>query len=95
MDGKYLLGGMMIGDTKDYIKLVPMVKNQKPLEMPPAELIIGASKSGDDDGSGPETAGRYADRGRYVLTEPRARAHRAVGPVLLHQHDADQDRLHE
>jgi nitrite reductase (NAD(P)H) len=49
MDGKYLLGGMMIGDTKDYVKLVPMVKNQKQLEMPPSELIIGASK-GDDDG---------------------------------------------
>ncbi|KPI45075.1 Nitrite [NAD(P)H] [Cyphellophora attinorum] len=31
-DGKYLLGGMMIGDTKDYIKLVPMVKNRKALE---------------------------------------------------------------
>ncbi|KAF2713172.1 nitrite reductase [Pleomassaria siparia CBS 279.74] len=49
MDGKYLLGGMMIGDTKDYVKLVPMVKNQKMLEMPPGELIIGTSK-GDDDG---------------------------------------------
>lgn len=50
VDGKYLLGGMMIGDTKDYIKLVPMVKNQKALEMPPSELIVGASK-GEDDGS--------------------------------------------
>lgn len=51
-DGKYLLGGMMIGDTKDYIKLVPLVKNQKELEMPPAELIVGAAKKGDggDDG---------------------------------------------
>jgi nitrite reductase (NAD(P)H) len=50
-DGKYLLGGMMIGDTSDYIKLVPMVKNQKMLEVPPGELIIGASKgeeNGDD-----------------------------------------------
>jgi nitrite reductase (NAD(P)H) len=50
MDGKYLLGGMMIGDTKDYIKLVPLVKNQKQLEMAPSELIVGAQK-GDDDGS--------------------------------------------
>ncbi|KAF2010382.1 nitrite reductase [Aaosphaeria arxii CBS 175.79] len=49
MDGKYLLGGMMIGDTKDYIKLVPMVKNQKPLEIPPSELIVGAQK-GEEDG---------------------------------------------
>lgn len=48
MDGKYLLGGMMIGDTKDYVKLVPMVKNKKALEVPPSEFIIGASK-GDDD----------------------------------------------
>ena len=51
LDGKYLLGGMMIGDTKDYVKLVPMVKNQKVLDMPPSEFIIGASKDGDDDGS--------------------------------------------
>jgi nitrite reductase (NAD(P)H) len=50
MDGKYLLGGMMIGDTRDYVKLVPMVKNQKELEIPPAELILGAKKEGEDDG---------------------------------------------
>jgi nitrite reductase (NAD(P)H) len=50
MDGKYLLGGMMIGDTKDYVKLVPMVKNQKQLEMPPSELIVGA-QNGEDDGA--------------------------------------------
>ncbi|KAI1101730.1 nitrite reductase [Jackrogersella minutella] len=47
-DGKYLLGGMMIGDTSDYIKLVPMVKNQKELDIPPAQLILGAKKDGDD-----------------------------------------------
>lgn len=51
LDGKYLLGGMMIGDTKDYIKLVPIVKNQKPLDVPPAQFILGASKEGEDDGS--------------------------------------------
>jgi nitrite reductase (NAD(P)H) len=50
IDGKYLLGGMMIGDTKDYVKLVPMVKNQKELDMPPSELILGAKKDGADDG---------------------------------------------
>ena len=48
MDGRYLLGGMMIGDTKDYVKLVPLVKNQKVLEIPPSELIVGAQKGGDD-----------------------------------------------
>ena len=51
LDGKYLLGGMMIGDTKDYVKLVPMVKNQKQLDVPPSQFILGASKEGDDDGS--------------------------------------------
>ncbi|KAK4444658.1 putative nitrite reductase [NAD(P)H] [Podospora aff. communis PSN243] len=50
MDGKYLLGGMMIGDTKDYVKLVPLVKNQKELDVPPSELILGAKKDGGDDG---------------------------------------------
>ncbi len=49
MDGKYLLGGMMIGDTKDYVKLVPMVKNQKPLEVPPSQFILGAKSGGEDD----------------------------------------------
>ena len=49
LDGKYLLGGMMIGDTRDYVKLVPMVKNQKALEVPPAEFILGAKKEGEDD----------------------------------------------
>ncbi|KAI1498760.1 nitrite reductase [Biscogniauxia marginata] len=47
-DGKYLLGGMMIGDTSDYVKLVPMVKNQKELDVPPAQLILGAKREGDD-----------------------------------------------
>ena len=48
-DGKYLLGGMMIGDTKDYVKLVPMIKNHKPLDVPPSQFILGASKEGEDD----------------------------------------------
>ena len=50
LDGKYLLGGMMIGDTRDYVKLVPMVKNQKQLDVPPSQFILGASKEGDDGG---------------------------------------------
>ncbi|KAI0540250.1 nitrite reductase [Xylaria digitata] len=49
-DGKFLLGGMMIGDTSDYIKLVPMVKNQKELDIPPSQLILGAKKEGDEGG---------------------------------------------
>ena len=51
LDGKYLLGGMMIGDTKDYVKLVPMVKNKKVLDTPPSQFIIGAQKDGEDDGA--------------------------------------------
>ena len=49
IDGKHLLGGMMIGDTKDYVKLVPMVKNQTTLEVPPSQFILGATKEGEDD----------------------------------------------
>jgi nitrite reductase (NAD(P)H) len=49
LDGKYLLGGMMIGDTKDYVKLVPMVKTRKALEVSPSHFILGATKEGDDD----------------------------------------------
>nr|POE94660.1 nitrite reductase [nad(p)h] [Quercus suber] len=48
VDGKYLLGGMMIGDTKDYVKLVPMVKKKQALQVPPSEFIVGAK--GDDNG---------------------------------------------
>ena len=47
-DGKYLLGGMMIGDTRDYVKLMPLVKDQKALEISPGELIVGRS-TGDED----------------------------------------------
>lgn len=49
-DGKYLLGGMMIGDTSDYIKVVPLVKNMKELDVPPGEFIIGSNKGGDENG---------------------------------------------
>lgn len=55
-DGKYLLGGMMIGDTQDYVKLVPLVKSQKELDVPPGELILGAQKDGDDADELPDEA---------------------------------------
>ena len=48
MDGQYLLGGMMIGDTKDYIKLNQIVKKQTKLDVPPSQFIIGDQKAGDD-----------------------------------------------
>lgn len=49
MDGKYLLGGMMIGDTRDYLKLNQMVKSQKVLEVPPSQFILGAQKDGEEN----------------------------------------------
>lgn len=49
MDGKYLLGGMMIGDTGDYLKLNQMVKSQKELEVPPSQFILGAEKNGEEN----------------------------------------------
>ena len=48
-DGRFLLGGMMIGDTKDYAKLNQMVRNQKPLESQPSEFILGMQKDGAGD----------------------------------------------
>ncbi|KAH7886820.1 hypothetical protein F5I97DRAFT_1058573 [Phlebopus sp. FC_14] len=51
-DGKYLLGGMMVGDTSDYVKLVSLVKKKKPIEEPPSKFIVGSgSKGGEDDGA--------------------------------------------
>ncbi|SPO06986.1 probable NAD(P)H-nitrite reductase [Cephalotrichum gorgonifer] len=50
-DGKHLVGGMMIGDTRDYIKLTQMVRNRTHLDVPPSQFILGAQKEGEDDGS--------------------------------------------
>lgn len=49
MDGKFLLGGMMIGDTKDYLKLNSMVKSQKELDVPPSQFILGAQGDGEEN----------------------------------------------
>ncbi|EST08074.1 BFD-like [2Fe-2S]-binding domain protein [Kalmanozyma brasiliensis GHG001] len=49
-DGKHLLGGMMVGDVKDYVKLVALCNKAAPIEKPPAELIIGAKKEGEEEG---------------------------------------------
>ena len=40
-DGKKLLGGMMVGDTNDYSKLLSLVRAGKRLQAPPSELILG------------------------------------------------------
>jgi nitrite reductase (NAD(P)H) len=65
-DGKYLLGGQMIGDVGDYVKLVAIVKKQvlinllgrarrltvpqKALEVAPSQFIVGTKKEGGDAG---------------------------------------------
>jgi nitrite reductase (NAD(P)H) len=43
-DGKYLLGGMMVGATSDYSKLLSIVKKQNRLEIAPGELIVGSAR---------------------------------------------------
>ncbi|EAU81298.2 nitrite reductase [Coprinopsis cinerea okayama7 len=48
-DGKYLLGGMMVGDVSDFVKLVAIVKKKKQLEVLPSQFII-SDKKGEDDG---------------------------------------------
>lgn len=48
-DGKRLIGGMIIGDTNDYIKLVGMVKSKKQIDVPPSQFILGAKMEGEDD----------------------------------------------
>lgn len=49
LDGKHILGGMMIGDTKDYIKLNQMAKTQKKLEVPPSQFILGSHGGGEEN----------------------------------------------
>ncbi|CCM02699.1 uncharacterized protein FIBRA_04805 [Fibroporia radiculosa] len=49
-DGRHILGGMMVGDTADYIKLVALVKKKKALEVPPSQFIIGSGTSAGDAG---------------------------------------------
>lgn len=39
-DGKHLLGGMMVGDTSDYVKLVSLVKKKVHFSENIASLIF-------------------------------------------------------
>lgn len=52
-DGKnlFLVGGIMVGDTGAFTKMVSIVKKKKPLTQQPSEFIIGARKEGEDDGA--------------------------------------------
>ncbi len=47
-DGKRLLGGMMVGDTNDYAKLLALVRAGQQLQSPPSELILGVKSSKED-----------------------------------------------
>ncbi|KAJ9104552.1 hypothetical protein QFC21_002049 [Naganishia friedmannii] len=49
-NGKHLLGGMMVGDCSDFVKLVSIIKKKKALDVAPSQFIVGA-KSGEDDGA--------------------------------------------
>ncbi|GAA5857736.1 hypothetical protein JCM1840_000889 [Sporobolomyces johnsonii] len=50
-DGQHLLGGIMIGDTGAFTKMVSIVKKKKKLDVPPSEFILGARKADADDGA--------------------------------------------
>ncbi|XP_044719189.1 BFD-like [2Fe-2S] binding domain-containing protein [Hirsutella rhossiliensis] len=67
-DGKYLVGGMMIGDTSDYVRLVPLVKNMKELRHAgPAHP--GAQKDGggwDDNPTTTQSACHNVTKGDIV-----------------------------
>lgn len=49
-DGRYLVGGMMVGDVTDYVKLQGISSKLKPLEMPPSQLMVGARQDGENEG---------------------------------------------
>ncbi|KAF9239853.1 hypothetical protein BU15DRAFT_87858 [Melanogaster broomeanus] len=50
-DGKHIIGGMMVGDTSDYVKLVSLVKKKKAIEEPPSKFILGSGSKGEEDGA--------------------------------------------
>ena len=45
-----------MGDTKDYIKLLPLVNDRKPLQISPGELIVKSSEDDDDGTDLPDSA---------------------------------------
>ncbi|KAM6500317.1 nitrite reductase H large subunit [Amanita muscaria] len=44
-EGKRLVGGMMVGDTNDYAKLLALVRSGQQLRSPPSELILGVQSA--------------------------------------------------
>ncbi len=41
LDGKKLLGGMLVGNADDYMRLLMACKSDKPLSVSPSELLLG------------------------------------------------------
>src|SRR5690606_36164634 len=54
-DGKQLLGGILVGDAKDYGRLVAMFKSGDPIACSPGELLAPPATTGG--ASGAETLG--------------------------------------
>ena len=50
-DGKYLLGGILVGNTSEFVKLNSIASKGKELDKPPSEFILGAKAEGGDDGA--------------------------------------------
>ncbi|KAK9708258.1 hypothetical protein K7432_009744 [Basidiobolus ranarum] len=50
-DGKRLVGGMMVGDTKDYTKVLSMSRSSKNLDCDPSELILGTQTEAGGNGT--------------------------------------------
>ncbi|ODV96270.1 hypothetical protein PACTADRAFT_2561 [Pachysolen tannophilus NRRL Y-2460] len=48
-DGKYLLGGILVGDTKNFTKFSALAKTKKPLPCSVSELILGKPGESEDD----------------------------------------------
>lgn len=46
LNGKRLLGGILVGDASEYASLSMLVKSQSTLPCPPHELIVGSGSSG-------------------------------------------------
>ncbi|HVG17394.1 MAG TPA: nitrite reductase large subunit NirB, partial [Chitinophagaceae bacterium] len=51
-DGKYLLGGILIGDAESYNMLLQTVNNRLVLPSDPADLILGARGGAANEGAG-------------------------------------------
>lgn len=50
LDGSRLLGGILVGDASEYMQLAALAKSDKPLEVSPAELMVG-KKDGEPCGA--------------------------------------------